>query len=70
MAFAGAIAVALAIVEVLFDWGTWIELNVSVLYSLPLVVAAAARRRWLMWALAFTLVSTAPLIPMEALARA
>lgn len=56
MAFAGAFAVALAIVEVLFDWGTWIELNVSVLYSVPLVFAAAARRRRLLWTLAFLLI--------------
>ena len=58
MALAGAIAVALAIVEVAFDWGTWVELNVSVLYSLPLVVAAAARRRRLMWGLAMVLIGT------------
>lgn len=56
MTLAGAVAVALAIFEVLFDWGTWIELNVSVLYSLPLVVAAAARRRRLMWGLAMVLI--------------
>jgi signal transduction histidine kinase len=54
--FAGAIAIALALVEVLFDWGTWIELNVSVLYSLPLVVAAVGRRRRLLWALAGVLI--------------
>jgi signal transduction histidine kinase len=51
-----AFAVALAGVEVMFDWATWIELNVSVLYSLPLVVAAAARRRRLLWILAFILI--------------
>ena len=53
---AGVLAVALAIVAVLFDWGTWIELNVSVLYSVPLVFAAAARRRRLLWTLAFVLI--------------
>ena len=56
ISFAGGFAVALAIVEVVFDWGTWIELNVSVLYSVPLVFAAAARRRRLLWTLALILI--------------
>lgn len=56
---AAVVAVALAVVEALFDWGTWIELNVSVLYSLPLVFAAVARRRRLMWVLALALIGVA-----------
>jgi signal transduction histidine kinase len=56
MNLAGVFAVALAVVAVLFDWGTWIELNVSVLYGVPLVFAAAARRRRLVWTLAFVLI--------------
>jgi hypothetical protein len=54
--FAGPVAVSLAIIEVAFDWGTWIELNVSVLYSLPLVFAAVARNRRLLWLLACALI--------------
>jgi signal transduction histidine kinase/ActR/RegA family two-component response regulator len=56
---AGAVAVILALVEVLIDWVTHIDLNVSILYGLPLVVAAATRSRRLLWALAlFLLVTT------------
>jgi signal transduction histidine kinase len=54
--FAGALGISLAIVEVGFDWATWVGLNVSVLYSLPLVFAAAARRRRLLWTLTVILV--------------
>lgn len=59
---AAGVAVALAVVEALFDWSTWIELNVSVLYSLPLVFAAVARRRRLMWALALALIGVTFLV--------
>jgi signal transduction histidine kinase len=55
VSFAGTLAITLAVLEVLFDWGTRIDLNVSVLYSLPLIVAAAARSRPLLWTLAFIL---------------
>jgi len=51
----GTLAVSLAAVEVIFDWTTWIELNVSIVYSLPLVLAAAARSRRLLWGLMLTL---------------
>lgn len=56
LSFAGPMAVSLAIIEVAFDWGTWIELNVSVLYGLPLVFAAVARNRRLLWLLACALI--------------
>jgi signal transduction histidine kinase len=56
VSLAGTLAIMLAVLEVLFDWGTRIDLNVSVLYSLPLIVAAAARRRRLLWTLAFILI--------------
>ena len=59
MSFAGGLAVALAIALAIFDSITWIELNVSVLYSLPLVFAAAARKRRLLWTLALSLVAMA-----------
>ena len=42
----------LAAAEVYVDWQTWIQLNVSIVYSLPLVLAAAARNRRLIWLLA------------------
>jgi len=56
VSFAGTLAITLAVLEILFDWGTRIDLNVSVLYGLPLIVAAAARRRRLLWILAFILI--------------
>jgi len=52
----GALAIALAGAEVLVDVTTTIQLNVSIAYSLPLVVAAAGRNRRLVWGLAFVLV--------------
>lgn len=45
----------LAAVEIYVDWQTWIQLNVSIIFSLPLVVAAAARNRRLIWLLALLL---------------
>jgi signal transduction histidine kinase len=54
--FAGALAVLLALVEILIDWATWVDLDVSVVYSLPLVLAAVARDRRLLWGLALSLV--------------
>jgi signal transduction histidine kinase len=52
----GALAIALAGAEVLVDVTTSIQLNVAIIYSLPLVLAAAARSRRLLWSLAFVLV--------------
>jgi signal transduction histidine kinase len=49
--WAGRFAVLLAVLEVLLDVGTWVDLNVSIVYSLPLVLAAAARDRRLLWGL-------------------
>jgi signal transduction histidine kinase len=54
----GALAVALAAAEIFLDVATWIELNIAIIYSLPLVLAAAARSRRLLWSLAFMLVLT------------
>jgi signal transduction histidine kinase len=53
--FAGTAAVALATVEVFVDWFTWVELNESIVYCLPLIFAAAARSRRLLWGLALSL---------------
>jgi hypothetical protein len=47
---AGVLAVLLTLAEVLIDWITEIRLNISILYGLPLVVAAATRSRRLLWA--------------------
>ena len=52
----GALAVTLATAEVAADLTTWIQLNVAIIYSLPLVLAAAAGSRRLLWGLAFVLV--------------
>ena len=41
----------LAAAEVYVDSNTWISLNVSIVYSLPLVIAAAARNRRVIWLL-------------------
>jgi signal transduction histidine kinase len=53
---AGMAAVLLATVAVAVDWMTWVELDVSAVYGLPLVLAAVARNRWLLWSLAVCLV--------------
>jgi signal transduction histidine kinase len=50
-------AFALAVVEIYVDWLTWIQLNVAIVYSLPLVVVAAARNRRLIWLLALVLLT-------------
>jgi len=53
--WAGRLAVALAVLEIGLDYSTWVELNVATIYSLPLVLAAAARNRRLLWVLTFAL---------------
>jgi signal transduction histidine kinase len=55
---AGVLAAGLAAVLVAVDWATWIELNEAILYPLPLVLAAMARSRRLVWGLALFLVGT------------
>ncbi len=54
--FAASLAVIVAGAEVLMDAATWIELNVAILYSLPLAIAAVARNRRLLWGLATGLI--------------
>jgi signal transduction histidine kinase len=49
------LAVLLALAEIGADRFTWIELNVSIVYSLPLVLAAVTRSRRLLWSLAAAL---------------
>jgi hypothetical protein len=49
-------AIVLAAAEVYVDWGTWIQLNVlHRATGLPLVLAALARNRRLIWILALML---------------
>jgi signal transduction histidine kinase len=52
MPLAGALAIVVAAVEAILDWTTWVELDVSAIYGVPLVLAAVARNRRLLWALA------------------
>jgi len=52
----GILAVLLTVVEVLLDWTTWIQLNISLVYGLPLILAAAARSRRLLWTLTGVLI--------------
>lgn len=54
--FVAAVAVAVAAFEVFVDWDTWVQLNVSIVYGVPLVLAAGARSRRLLWCLAAVLV--------------
>jgi signal transduction histidine kinase len=56
-ALVASLAILLAAVEIAIDWGTWVELNVSIVYGLPLVLAALARSRRLLWGLMFILVA-------------
>jgi signal transduction histidine kinase len=55
---AGTAAALLALVEILLDWGTWVDLDVATVYILPLVLAALARNRRLLWGLALCLVAS------------
>jgi signal transduction histidine kinase len=52
MPVAGTLAVLVAVLEAAVDWTTWVELDVSAVYGIPLVLAAVARNRRLLWALA------------------
>src|SRR5688572_17808657 len=52
MPVAGTLAVLVAAVEAAVDWTTWVELDVSAVYGIPLVLAAVARNRRLLWVLA------------------
>ncbi len=57
--FAGAVAVLAALVVASVDWDTWIELNVAVLYGIPLVLCLPTRSRRLLWGMAaFLLITT------------
>jgi signal transduction histidine kinase len=53
-----ALAVLVALLVAYIDWITWIELNVSVLYGLPLVLSLATRNRRLLWGMTTLLLIT------------
>jgi signal transduction histidine kinase len=55
---AGVLAISLAVVEAAVDWLTWIEFNEAIVYTLPLILAAAARNRTLLWCLTTALAIT------------
>jgi len=55
---AGALAVLGALLAAYIDWITWIELNVPVLYGLPLVLSVATRNRRLLWGMTTLLLIT------------
>lgn len=54
----GVIAIVIAGIAALVDWLTWIELNESIVFSLPLILAGASRSRRLLWSLAVFLAAT------------
>jgi signal transduction histidine kinase len=45
----GWLAIAVALLEAAADWTTWVELHVPAVYGVPLVLAAVARDRRLVW---------------------
>jgi signal transduction histidine kinase len=49
-------ALVLALAEVALDLGTWVQLDVASIYGIPLVLAAFARSRRLLWAMTVALV--------------
>lgn len=56
MPLAGTLAILVAVLEAAADWVTWVELDVSAVYGVPLVLAAVARNRRLLWVLTAGLV--------------
>jgi signal transduction histidine kinase len=46
-----ALAIAVAMVEIALDLGTWVELDIASIYGIPLVAAAFTRNRRLLWGL-------------------
>ncbi len=51
-------AIGVAGIAIFIDFTTWIQLNISILYGLPLILVAPARNRRLLWGLAVALLST------------
>src|SRR3954451_6365854 len=55
---AAVFAVCLAVIQVVIDWLTWIELNEAIVNTLPLVLAGMARSRRLLWGMTVFLIWT------------
>ena len=56
--FARVSAIVLAAAEVALDLGTWVQLDIAAIYGIPLVLAAFARSRRLLWGMTVGLVAT------------
>lgn len=56
-AVAAAIGIVLMTILMLVDFATWIELNIAVAYSIPLVFAAASRKPRILWSMTATLIA-------------
>jgi signal transduction histidine kinase len=54
---ASALAVLLAGILVAVDFATWIELNVSIAFTVPLLIASLSRSRRLLWTIAVALIA-------------
>lgn len=54
--FARVSALMLAVAAVIVDLVTWVQLDIATIYGIPLVVAAFARSRRLLWGMTFALV--------------
>ncbi len=57
-----ALVIALALALVAVDFATWIQLDVAVIYGLPLVLAGALRSRAMLWSLAASLIAATFLV--------
>jgi len=55
VAFAYASAIVLAVLEVILDLATWVQLDIAAIYGIPLVLAAFTRNRRLLWGLTMAL---------------
>ena len=55
---AAVFAFCLAVIQVVVDWLTWIELNEAIVYTLPLVLAGMARSCRLLWGMTIFLICT------------
>lgn len=55
---AGTLALLLGLGQAWIDWSTWIDLDVPIIYVLPLVLGAATGNRRLLWGLALFLLIT------------
>ncbi|MCD6680122.1 MAG: ATP-binding protein [Burkholderiaceae bacterium] len=50
------LAIAVAVIEVVLDLTTWVDLDIATIYGIPLVIVAFTRNRQLLWTLTIALV--------------